>query len=177
MVDEGGAASIDDFEHQFESVGATVVGIRHIQLSVLTRVEVTEEREQGTSIPFGLQLAEVPEVAAIHREDVIELVEILGSHAPRRAAEHNSVPHRNLGGTRVGRLSLVPRPRASRVYPDSIRETLFLQTVRQNPFCEGRPADVAQADEEHRDVVFHGHCLGLSRRGLPLKVLIPGAYP
>ncbi len=57
VLDERSAGSIYHLEHQIESVGAPVVGIRHIEVPVLLGVEFSEEGEQGASLPLGLQVA------------------------------------------------------------------------------------------------------------------------
>ena len=137
--------------------GAPVVGIRNIEVPIPMGIERSEEGEHGASITLRLEITEIPEVAAIHREDVVELLEVLGAHEPRMPPERDPVLHRDVGGARVGRLSLVPGACARRVHADPVGETLLLQTVRQNPFSERRTADVAQAYEKNRDVVFRGH--------------------
>ena len=135
-------------------------------------VERSEEGERGASITLGLEITEVPEVAAIHREDVVELLEVLRPHEPRMPPERDPVLHRDVDGARVGRLPLVPGACARRVHADPVGETLLVQTVRQNPFSERRTADVAQAYEKNRDVVFRGHSRGTGTS----KVLNPRAY-
>ena len=177
MFDESGTGPIDHFEHQIESVRAPVVGIRYIEVPILAGIELSEEGEHGVSITLGLEMAEVPEVAAVHRKDVVELVEVLGPYEPRPPPDCNPVAHGDLRGAWIGGVSLVPRPRARRVHADPARETLLLQTVRQNSFSERRTADVAQAYEKNGNVVFRGHGLGFTRSGRALKVLNPGAYP
>ena len=157
MLDERGAGSIHHLEHQVESVGAPVVGIRYIEVPIPVGVELSEEGEIGTSIILGLEIAQVAEVAAVHREDVVELLEVLGAYAPRPPLECDPVPRRDLGGTGVGRLSVMPRARTRRVDVDPFGEALLLQTVCQDSFSERRTADVAQADEKNGNVVFRGH--------------------
>jgi len=159
VLDERGAGSIYHLEHQIESVWAPVVRIRYIEVPILTGVELSEEGEHRASITFGLEISEIPEVAAVHREDVVELLEVFGAHEPRLPPECDPMLHCDVGGARVGWLSLVPRTCARRVDADPVREALLLQTVRQNAFSERRTADVAQAYEKNRDVVFRGHGL------------------
>ncbi len=177
MLYEGGAGPIDHVEHQIESVGPPVIGIRYIEVPVLTGVEISEEGEYGVSFTLGLEVAKILEVAAVHRENVVELVKVLDGDAARSALERDPVPHGDLNGARVGRLALVPRPGARRVHAYPVREALLLQTVRQNPFSERRTADVAQAYEENGNVVFRGHVSNSARSGRALKVLNLGAYP
>ena len=112
MLDEIGAGPIDHFKHQIESVGTPVVGIRYIEVSIRMRVELSEEGEESASVRLGLQVAKVSEIATIHGEDIVELVEVFGAYAPRSPPERDPVPHRDVGGAWVGRLSLVPRPRS-----------------------------------------------------------------
>lgn len=160
MLDEGGAGPIDHVEHQIETVGAPVIGIRYIEVPILFGVELSEKAEQGASLRLGFQVAKVLKIGAIHREDVVELVEILDAHEARPPAEGDPVVHGDFRGAGVGGLSPVPRPRACRVHPDSVRETLIPQTVCQNAFSERRAADVTQAYEKNGDVVFARHNLG-----------------
>ena len=157
MLHECSASPVDHVEHQIESVGSPVIGIRHIEVSVLTGVEISEEGEHGTSITLGLEIVKILEVGAVHRENVVEFLKVPDGDAPRSALERDPVPHGDLNGARVGRLSLVPRPRARRVHAYPVREALLLQTMRQDPFSERRTADVAQAYEKNRNVVFRGH--------------------
>ncbi len=177
MLDEGGAGPIDHVEHPIESVGAPVVGIRHIELAILMGVELSEEGEQGASLLLGLKVAQVLEIGAIHREYVVELVEVLDAHTASPPSECNSVAYGDLSGAWVGGLSQVPRPRACRVHADPVREVLFFQTMRQDALSQRRTADVAQAYEKNGDVGFGGHRIGFSKRAAPLKVWNPGAYP
>ena len=149
MFDERGAGPIDHLEHQIESVGASVVRIGYIEVPIRIGVERSEEGERGASITLGLEIAEVPEIGAIHREDVVELLEVLGPHEPSPPPERDPVPHRDVGGARVGRLSLVPGASAGRIDPDPVGEPFLLQTVCQDPFTERRTADVAQAYEKN----------------------------
>jgi len=149
VLDERGAGPIDHLEHQIESVGASVIGIRHLEVPILLGVERSEKGWCGPSVTLGLEITEVPEVASIHREDVVELVEVLGPHEPSPPLKHDPVPHRDVGGARVGRVSFVPRARARRVDTDPVGEAFLLQTVRQDPFSERRTADVAQAYEKN----------------------------
>ena len=130
VLDERSAGSIYHLEHQIESVGAPVVRIRYIEVPILTGVELSEEGEHGASITLGLEITEIPEVAAVHREDVVELLEVLSAHEPRLPSECDPVLHRDVGGAWVGRLSLVPRACARGVDADPVREALLLQTVR-----------------------------------------------
>ncbi len=149
VFDDGGAGTIYHREHQIEYIGATVIWIRYVEVAVLTGVELSEEFEHGVSITLRLQIAKVPKIAAIHRKDVVEIVEVFDAHAPGVPPECNPVSHRDVGGARVGRVSFVPRARARRVDTDPVGEALLLQTVRQDPFSERRTADVAQAYEKN----------------------------
>ena len=175
MLDEGGAGPVDDLEHQIESLRTPVVGVRYVEVPVLLRIEVPEEGEHGVSTPFALQVTKVAEVTSIHREDVVELVEVLGPHTPRASSEWDPVPARNFGGSGIGRLSFVPCPCARRVDSDPVRQILFCQAVCQDPFSERRTADVAQAYEKNGDILFRSHGLKLSAGCRPSKVWNPGA--
>ena len=175
MLDEGGAGPVNHLEHQIESVRAPVVRVRYIEVPIRARVEFPEQGEYGVSPTFALQVTKVAQVTSIHREDVVELEEVFGPDAPRASSEWDPVPPRNVGGPRIGRLSFVPRPSASRVDPDPIRQIFFFQSVRQDPFSERRTTDVAQAYEKNGDVVFRGHGRQFSAGRRPLKVWNPGA--
>jgi len=122
-------------------------------------------------------MAKIAEVTPIHREDVVELVEVLGPDAACPSPEGYSMAVRNVRRAWIGGLSLMPCPRASRVDADSVGQILFLQQVRQDAFSERRTADVAQADEKNRDFVFRGHGVEFSAGRRPLKVWNPGVYP
>ena len=80
MLDERGTGPIDHFEHQIESVDTAVIGIRHIEVPILLGVELPEEGEVSASVPLGLEVAEIPKIATIHGEDIVELVEVLGAY-------------------------------------------------------------------------------------------------
>ncbi len=149
VLDERGAGPIDHLEHQIESVGAPVVWVGYIEVPILIGVERSEEGEHGASITLGLEITEVTEIAAIHRKDVVEFIEVFGPHEPRTPPERDPVPHGDVGGARVGLLSLVPGACAGRVDADPVREPLLFQTVCQDPFSERRTADVAQAYKKY----------------------------
>ncbi len=149
VLDERSAGSIYHLEHQIESVGAPVVRIRYIEVPILMGVELSEEGEHGASITLGLEITEIPEVAAVHREDVVELLEVDWPYAARPSPECDPVPRRDVAGAWVWWLSFVPGAGAGRVDADAVRKSLLFQTVCQDPFSERRAADVAQAYEEN----------------------------
>jgi hypothetical protein len=161
VVDEGSAAPIDHLEHQIESVRAAVIGIGHIEVPVLLGVEVSEEGEH-VFVPVRLELAKIAEIGSIHREDVVELLEVLGPDPPRPPGECDPVPPSDFCRARIWGFAFVPGPCARRVDPDPIGQACLFQTVRQNAFSERRTADVAKADEKNGGVVFRCHGLRIS---------------
>ena len=174
VLNERGAGPIDHLEHQIESVGAPVVGVRYIEVPILMGVEGPEEGERGASIALGLEITQIPEIASVHREDVVELLEVPHPNEPRPPPECDPVPRRDVDGARVGRLSFVPGARAGRVDANPVREPFLVQTVGQDPLSERRTADVAQAYEENGHVVFRGHGRVFSRSGCRRRFLILG---
>ena len=122
-------------------------------------------------------MAEVSKIATIHGEDIVELVEVLCAYTPGSPAQWDPVPHRDLRGARVGGLSHVPRPRSCRIHADPVRKIGLGQTVCQDAFSQRRTADVAQAYEKNRDVVFGGHLSDSEERSDPWRFGIPGRTP
>ncbi len=134
MLDERCAGPIDHLEHQIESVGATVVGIGYIEVAVLMGVERSEERERSASTTLGLG-TQIPEIAAVHREDVVEFLEVDWPYAAGPSPECDPVPRRDVAGAWVWWLSFVPGACAGRVDADAVGKPLLFQTVCQGPFC------------------------------------------
>jgi hypothetical protein len=126
VLDEGRAGPIDHVEHEIESIRTSVIGIRYIEVAVLMGVELPEEGDQCACLPLRLQMAKVMKIGAIHREDVVELVEVLETHTASETPECNPVACGDLQRARVGGFALVPRPSTCGVHADPVREIFFL---------------------------------------------------
>ena len=125
-------------EDLLETVGAAVVRVGHVPAG--------GKQADLRPLPRRRHALERAQMAAVHRQDQVEFVEIPRPHLPRalRAQVVAPIPGVVLGAL-VGRLADMPvaEPRGFNAQLDS---RLLAQTP-ENPLRGGRAADVAGANE------------------------------
>ena len=152
ICEETLACRIDQVEHPLEAVGTAVVRIRH-----LARAGVGRERHQQRDLGArarGADALQVHEVVLIHREDVVEAVEVRALHLAAAQVLH---PQPALlavrDGAAVGRGIDVVVGGAGGVDLDAVVEPRRVHLVAQHGLGGGGTADVAEADHQDANLV------------------------
>src|SRR6185436_863936 len=118
------------------------------------------------------QLFELGEIGAIHREDVVEVLEVVARHAARaQAGEVVAPPTRGGHGTTVRRVAGVVVRRAGGIDVQRQVSELARGDAAQYAFGGGRTADVAEAYEQ--DSIRHG--LGVAGKGSSTGASVGGS--
>jgi len=90
-------------------------------------------------------------VRPVHGENQVEAVKIGGLDLPRPLRRNvDPVARGGFDRTRVGRVALVPVAGAGRIDGDMRSEPRIDQHLAQNALGQGRAADIAHADKQHR---------------------------
>jgi len=102
--------------------------------------------------PFGADLQQGEVVVLVHRQDIVEDQEVLRRRlSGAQVAQIDAAPLRGRPRPPVRHLADVVRVRACGVDRDPLGQPALVHQLAKNPVCRRRPADVAHADEEHRD--------------------------
>ena len=111
--------------------------------------EVAEKDElRGRGVAFFPNRDEVVVIAAVHREDPVEVAEVRRLHLTRPPAHRDPSCLRGAAHAEIGWVSDVVSGSAGRV-DDKLRlVSFFPDEVIHHIFTGGRAADVAETDEE-----------------------------
>ncbi len=109
VVEQDGAATVEDAIDLFESIRTTVVRVGHVGADVFA-VKVAHQQDVclvfGARV-YGLQLLDFTVHRAIHREDVVKLLKVPVRNGARGGREGDPVLLRGLPHAVVCELSLV----------------------------------------------------------------------
>jgi putative intracellular protease/amidase len=95
-------------------------------------------------------MLEVPEVLAVHRHDQVEALEVLGRDLSSPSFQVDAMGCGHRDGATIRGLAGVPRAGAGRVDLEHVLNAPMPGEIAEHPLGQGRPADVAEADEEDR---------------------------
>jgi transcriptional regulator with XRE-family HTH domain len=132
------AVALDQVEHLLEAIRSAVIRIGDVAI----------RHEEPDLVPLGRgrHALERAQMAAVHRQDQIELGEIARPHLPRaKRAQVIAAPLRVVLRALIGRRAHMPVADAGRL--DVELESLLCREVPQHRFRRRRAADVAGADE------------------------------
>ena len=147
-VEQPAAGALADVEHLVEAARPAVVGVGHLGVGRRRRVERAQQRHLGPVALVARQPQELVAVRAVHRQHVVEVVEVrrrrTGAPRPRAGCRAPRPPR--------GCACRARRPRASRPSRRSrwrcaSRSPACLDQVAHHRLRRRRPADVSQADE------------------------------
>ncbi len=125
---------------------AAIIRIGH-RLALAPWHMIEQQRELGPAVPRP-HPPQAGEIVAVHRDDMVEAIEILGPNlACPQMVDGDAVARRHRPRPPVGRLAGMPVAGAGGIGLDLEAEPLRLGTKRR--FGERRAADIAQADEQH----------------------------
>ena len=94
------------------------------------------------------QRPQVAQVGAVHREDQVELLEVLRADLARRAAQLDAAPRGSGRRPAIRRAADVPGARPGRVEHDPVLHPGLAHDVSHHTLGGRRAADVPQADEQ-----------------------------
>jgi len=151
-----------------EAVAFAVVGVRDFEAVLWFAGEGRVEGSVEVDAVFGGAVEEeVVFIVAVHRDEVLETVEIRrGFDLPRDGRDGDAVACADLDGSRVSAAARVPVARAGGVDIEAVEDAALASEVDEDPLSEGRSADVAHAHEEDaRCLVFaHGQSVSSGER-------------
>ena len=145
------ARRLDEVEDLLEAAAAAVVGVRHVEVA-LRRHSPGSNSRSSRILPSAVivrKRPQVTQVGAVHREDQVEVLEVLRAHLARlrRRARH-PCPGRPRWRARPARCRRARRPsRPSRARPRPACRPR-VDDVAHHALGRRRAADVAEADEQ-----------------------------
>jgi len=143
-------------EYALEPALTAVVGIRHLTHWKIGR-KVEEELELPLQ-PIGTELGQTLVVILIHRQDIVEAMEVLSECAPRaQIADVDPALASRLARPPIRRLAQMIGMRPSRIDLDEMRQTGIHHQFPEYAMGGRRTADIAHANEENLDLRFVTH--------------------
>ena len=144
---QGAASLLDEGMDTLEAVPITAIGVRDLAQGG-RRPELIEQQADLCAVGRPQERANVREVLRVHREDLVEAIEVGGAEVSRPLrGQVNAPATRDRLRDRVRRLSDVPSPRARRRDLDAVREAGSRDERAEDALCDRRATDVAQTDE------------------------------
>jgi hypothetical protein len=131
--------------------------IGHVQIAAGRRIEAAQQVQLGEVLRGDRELLEVTVVLAVHRQHVVELVEVLDHELPRAAGELDPVAHGLGAAAGIGALADVISAGARAVDCNVLPQPRLVDQVLHHAFRRGRAADVAETHEAQLDLGF-AHC-------------------
>lgn len=150
-IQNGLGRALNNVEHVVEAIVAAVVRIGHLVIAGLG-VELAEEARARAVVTVGIEVERVVQVATIHREDVVEVVEIVTVHLPRSYIIQINTPlRRRRAHPGVRLLPDVPLAGSRRVDLETVLEPGLHHDLPEEALGEWASADVAEANEQNAD--------------------------
>ena len=179
---------MDHLVDHLEAARATVVRVRYL-VAVTGMIVFTEEMDFCFRARGIHHAVDILHILSIHRDYVVEVLQVLTRDLPRTALEVDAVFTRDHGRTSIRSLADMPGAGSRRVDFEAIVEACLANEMEEYPFGERRSANVAEADEENRRargvgvVRIHGRgrsSIGGSRKSntklsFGRQVAVPGA--
>src|SRR3954451_9335649 len=147
---ESTARGLDLMEHRLEALRAAVVGVGDVEVGCAGRgrVELAQQPRLRRRLRRGRDRADAMQVLAIHREQQVEVLEVLHAQLARRAVQLDPAPASGLGGAPVRRVADVPAAGARAVDDDLVLQAGLADERAHHALRGRRAADVAHADEQ-----------------------------
>src|SRR5204863_1313772 len=115
-------------EHLLEAARSAIVGVGDVEVGgVAGGVELAQEVDLVARLLAGGEPAQDGHVFAIHRDQQVELFEVLLADRPCGSVERDATLPRRRGRARVGRAAYMPASRAARVDLDLALHTGLAQ--------------------------------------------------
>src|SRR5207248_5597878 len=130
-------------------------------LAGIGRIEFAQESYLRALLLVRCKAAQLARVRAIHRQQQVEALEVRARDRARAAAELDAARAGSRRGARIRRAADMPAPGARGVELDARLQAGLAHERPHHALRGGRPADVAEAYEQHPH--GHGHPQGHRR--------------
>jgi len=171
VLEQGFARATHHLVDGLEAALTVVVGIRHVGVAVGQRIELPQQMQGGVTVGACLETAQIPEVLAVHGNDMVEPVEIRGFDLPSVPIQSDAVSGGGLGGAGIGGLADMPGARTGGVDIETVLQAGFPGEIAKDAFGHRRSTDIAEADEKNR------RTHGIGRVGIhPAEVMLHCAH-
>ena len=142
---QGRARPLDERVDALEAVAVTAVRIRHLA-DARRRAELVEEQPDSSAVHRAQERSNVREVLSVHREDLIEGVEVVYPKVPGALrGQVNAAAARHRLRHCVGRFAHMPAPCAGGRDLEARCQTRLVDQGAKDPLRDRRAADVAEA--------------------------------
>src|SRR5690606_29113886 len=98
---------------------------------------------------------DLPEIARIHRDHIMESLEICGPELPRRMLQLHAPTPRLTHGARVRRGARAVVRCTRRIDLEMGRQTFLPHDLSEHRLRQRRATDIAEANEQHSDLLLH----------------------
>ena len=171
-LDQPIGSIFDHVENQIEAVPQAVVRVRN--LVVVEVLGITHEQPQAMMLVRGTDPLQYRQVVVVHRQDHVEVVEILCRNLARpHVAQVVVAAGSSALGTLIRRLTDMIAMRPGRIDLDLVLETFLAQHVPHDALRGRRAADVSHTNKKNLDHLPSSRYVSfsaspkLSGRGMP----------